>query len=265
MTSMLSKIFIFSVIFLSSFQLNGEIVETKHMKTVYEYLQPEMLIVFDIDNTIIEPVQTLGSDQWFHHRLTEYKSYGYDDANALEMALREWMAVQNITSVKLVEEETGSIIKDLQSKGYKIIGLTTRGLGMSTRTIHQLESVEVNLELTAPSKEEFHFMNERGVLYRDGVLFTANTHKGEALRKYLQTIGYTPKSIMFINDKYSHIVPVEEFCDGANIPFVGLRYSHVDEKVKNFPHQIALVQFYNFGHILSDDAAARIVSDHLKN
>lgn len=246
------------------FQLSGEIVEIKHMKELYPYLKPDMLVVYDIDNTIIEPKQTLGSDQWFHHRIDEYKSYGFDDSYSLEMALREWMAVQNITSVKLVEEQTGDIISDLQKKGYKLIGLTTRGLGMSTRTIDQLERVGVNLELTAPTKDEFYFTNGRGVLYHTGVLFTANTHKGEALRKYLQHIGLNPTSVMFINDKYSHIVPVEEFCESENIPFIGLRYSYLDEKVKSFPHQIALVQFYNFGHIMSDDAAERVLHDHLK-
>jgi hypothetical protein len=260
-----SHFFVSLFLFVMSFQLNGEIVQTNTMKELYDHLQPGMLIVFDIDNTIIEPKQTLGSDQWFHHRMDEYKSYGYSDSNSLEFALREWMAIQNLTEVQLVENDTGSIITDLQHKGYDVIGLTTRGLGMSTRTIHQLQSVGVSLQVTAPSKDEFHFMNGRGVLYHEGILFTAATDKGEALRKYINTIGYIPKSVMFINDKYSHIVPVAEFCEGANIPFIGLRYAYLDEKVANFPRQVALVQFYNFGRILTDEAAKRFIMEPAKN
>jgi hypothetical protein len=108
-------------------------------------------------------------------------------------------------------------------------------------------------------------MNGRGVLYHEGILFTAATDKGEALRKYINTIGYIPKSVMFINDKYSHIVPVAEFCEGANIPFIGLRYAYLDEKVANFPRQVALVQFYNFGRILTDEAAKRFIMEPAKN
>lgn len=245
-------------------QLHGEIVETMKMGELYNYLKPNMLIVFDIDNTIIEPSQTLGSDQWFHHRMDQYIDYGYTKEVALEFALREWMAVQNITKVKLVEEGIDKIIADLQKKGYPVIGLTTRGLGMSTRTVHQLQSVGVDLEASAPYKEEFHFMNGRGVLFRDGILFTANTDKGEALRKYLEQANYHPSSIMFINDKYSHIVPVATYTEKAGIPFIGLRYGYVDEKVKNFPKDTALIQFYNFGHIISDEEANSILKDHLR-
>ncbi len=249
---------------LTTFQVNGQIIETMNMYELYPFLKPNMLIVFDIDNTLIEPVQTLGSDQWFHFRLDQYISFGYKYEDALEFSLKEWMAVQNLTKVKLVEAGTDQIIADLQSKGYPIIGLTTRGLGMSMRTLHQLQSVGIDLEATAPSKAEFHYMNGRGVLYRDGILFTANTHKGEALRKYLEIVGFTPTSIMFINDKYSHIVPVAEYCEGISMPFVGLRYGYVDQKVNNFPKDIAMVQYYNFGHIMSDEAADRVLHEHLK-
>ena len=241
--------------------LPAEIYETYNMDELYGHLKPGMLVVFDIDNTLIEPVQELGSNQWFENRIKEYLSYGYSSHDALQTALKEWTAIQSITVVKLVEPGIDGIVKDLQEKGYKVMGLTTRGLSLSTRTVEQLESVGVDLRPTAPTQEEVFFMNERGVLFRGGALFTAATHKGEALRKLLEAADHRPDSIMFINDKYSHLVPVEEFCTQAGIPYCGLRYGYTDEKVKNFRKQIAEVQFYHFGHILSDDAAERILHE----
>ncbi len=239
----------------------AEILDTYRMDEIYQHLQPGMLVIFDIDNTLIEPVQELGTNQWFENRIKEYISYGHSKPDSLEKALQEWTAIQSITLVKLVEPGIEHIVKDLQNQGYTVIGLTTRGLGISTRTIDQLQTVKINLTATAPTNEEIFFMNERGVLFRGGVLFTAGTHKGKALEKFLKTVGCNPSSIMFINDKYSHLLPVEEYCEKFALPFTGIRYGFLDEKVKNFRKQIAEVQFYHFGHILSDEAAERILHE----
>lgn len=252
--------FLIGLIFMA-IAVYAEIVEINHMDQVYNYLKPNTLVIFDIDNTIMEPVQTLGSDQWFRHRIAYWIDHGIDPEEALEKALSEWMAIQNITKVKLAEPETGSIIKHLQDRGFAVMGLTTRGLGMSTRTNEQLKTIGVHLEKTAPVKQDVFFMNRRGVLMRGGTLFTANTHKGKALFKFLDRIDYLPKMILFINDKRSHIVPIEETASKRGIPFVGLRYGFLDEKVKNFDGDITAVEFESFGHILSDNEAEEILKE----
>ncbi len=252
---------IFIGLFLLAAAAYGEIVEINQMDQVYNYLKPNTLVIFDIDNTIIEPVQTLGSDQWFGHRISHWSDQGLEPDEAVEKALSEWMAVQNITKVKLVEPETARIIKHLQDRGFTVMGLTTRGLGMSTRTNEQLKSVGVHLETTAPTKDDVFFMNERGVLMRGGTLFTANTHKGEALFKFLDKINVEPKMILFINDKRSHIVPMKETASKRGVPFIGLRYNYLDEKVKNLNAELTDIQFEHFGRILSDEEAAEILQE----
>ena len=241
--------------------VQAEIIEIPHMNELHKHLQSNMLVIFDIDNTLIEPTQELGTYQWFQHRIKDYRSYGFDKEAALEKALREWTAIQSITKVKIVEAGTAEIIKNLQLLEMPIIGLSSRGLGLSTRTVEQLELVNIDLSETAPSQEEFLFMNERGVLFRKGILFTAGTNKGMALKKFLDYTNCRPSSILFINDELFPLKSVESMCNQENIPFVGLRYSYLDEKVKNFRKQIAEVQFYFFGHILSDDAAQRILHE----
>lgn len=254
--------FIFAFLtFLSIHSLKAEIFDTYQMDEIYHHLQSEMLVIFDIDNTLIEPVQELGTNQWFENRIKEYISFGCSKQDALEKALREWTAIQSVTLVKLVEPNIASIVKDLQNQGYTVMGLTTRGLGISTCTIHQLQTVNIDLKMTAPTDQEIFFMNKQGVLFRGGTLFTAGTHKGDALEKFLKAIDYQPSSIIFINDKYSHLLPVEEYCSKFEIPFTGIRYGFLDEKVKNFRKQIAEIQFYHFGHILSDKAAERILHE----
>lgn len=247
--------------FLTVCSLHAEMFEINHMDEIYSHLTPDTLIVFDIDNTLMEPVQELGSDQWFYHRIKEYESWGMGKAQALDRALHQWMSIQHITKVRLVEPGIDEIVQDLQNKGYKAMGLTTRGLGMCTLTIHQLNRINIDLSSAAPTQEEIHFMNGQGCLLRSGILFTAASHKGEAMRKLFDKIGYWPKSILFINDKASHIREFEETMKEQGVPFVGLRYGATDNRVLNFRNHIAEVQYSYFGHILTDEQAERILHE----
>lgn len=240
--------------FLFSFA-HAEIIEIHHMKELYDHLKPNALIIFDIDNTLMAPVQELGNDQWFRYQLNKYEMQGFDKDTALQKTLSEWTAIQHVTKMVLAEPGIDCIVRQLQKQGFAVMGLTTRALDISTCTIRHLNKLNIDLAATAPTQKEIFFMNGLAVLYRQGILFTANTDKGEALRKFLSAISYSPQCIIFINDKGSHIVPVENFCSQAKTPFIGLRYGYLDNRVRNFRPEIAEVQFECFGHILSDESA----------
>lgn len=255
---MLKVVALFS---LFSSLLCAQIVEVRTMAEVRTMVDPEALIVFDIDNTIMETAQTLGSDQWFYHRRQFYLSEGFHPQEALEMALAEWMAVQNLTPVQLVEEEVQGFIEELQREGVSVMGLTTRGLGLATRTLRQLHSLQVDLSPTAPLKEETLFKGDRAILYRQGILFTAGTHKGRAFLQLCEKIGGVPRKVVFINDKENHLAEVEESCEASQVEFLGLRYGFLDEKVALFSHELASVQWDHFGRLISDEHAQAVLFD----
>lgn len=244
----LMKLLVF-VSCLYSFSLCSEIIEIKNMRELIPYLKPETLVIFDLDNTLLEPAQELGNDQWFRQQLKKYEASGVKKEIALRKVLNEWSAIQHLTEVKLVEPGSDALVRNLQQKGFVVVGLTTRALEVASRTIEQLQSIGIDLSVTAPTKQEIFFMNGLGVLFRQGVLFTADTHKGNALEKFLAATHYKPKAIVFINDKASHLEPCEEFCQRAQIPFIGLRYGYLDEKLKCFRPDIAEIQFEKFGSI----------------
>ena len=238
--------------------LFGEIREIRTISEIENHLDQETFFLFDIDNTIMEPAQTLGTDQWFHYRIKLYLDRGFSYQEGHDSALAEWMAVQNLTHVKLVEKQTKAWIEKLQNEGNGVIGLTSRGLGLATRTIEQLHSLGVDLSLASPVEGEKLFFNERGILFRKGIVFTAGTNKGQAFLLFIGEMEQLPKRVVYIDDKGKYLKEVEEICEGLNIPFVGLRYSFLDEKVKNFSPEIAAIQWEHFGKIISDEAAQKL-------
>ena len=255
---------IFSTCILLSFfvvPLTAKIIEMNHMQSLQHHLSNDALVIFDIDNTIMEPTQELGSDQWFRYRIQKYIGQGSSPDQALENALAEWEAVQHLTKVKLVENYTADLVKQLQDKKYAVIGLTTRGLSLATRTVQQLQSLSVDLSKTCFVNKETSFLNPHTVLLRKGILFTSGTHKGNAFFKLLDETGYRPKKIIFINDKATHLREIEEVAEKRKVPFLGLRYSYLDYRVKNFQAKLADLQFENFGQILSDREAEKQLLD----
>ncbi len=243
--------------------LNGEIIETKNFKEITHHIHPETLVILDIDDTLLVPVQTLGTDAWFLSRLDHHFQLKKDHFLALDQALAEWEAIRHITNVKIVEEGTEEIINDMQKENIVIMGLTTQGLALATRTVVQLKSLSIDLSKTAPSDQDSYFINgQNGVLYRQGILFTSGTSKGEALIKLLDMINYHPKDVVFINDKKNNLQDVEKSVELRNMHFIGLRYSYSDQRVANFNQEIAEIQWTHstFDHLLSDEEASVLLN-----
>jgi hypothetical protein len=252
---------VFSLLFLCTFSLSAAIIETSHFKELPSYVTQETLVILDIDDTLLLPCQTLGNDAWFTYQLAKHKSEEMTSEQALDKTLAEWEAIRHITNMQLVEPETAQIVKELQDSNITVMGLTTQGLALATRTVSQLNNVEIDLTKTAPAKEDCYFINGHGVLFRKGILFTAGTAKGPALVTLLQKIGYKPQRIVFINDKETHLLDVSGSLEKEGVAFLGLRYNFSDERVKSFRKDIAEVQFAHstFTHILSDAEAEALL------
>lgn len=235
----------------------GQIIEVKTIKEVTKKLKNYDLILFDLDNTIMEPTQQLGSDQWFYHHMKQYEMDGLDLQKALDRTLDDWHEIQAITKVKLVEKTIKNLIDNLQNKNVFVMGLTTRGVELSIPTIKQLDSLNIDLLKTAPKKDKLYF--DKGYFYNRGILFANGMNKGKALKHFFKKIGFSPKSIIFIDDKEKHLIEVQNYCSGLKIKFLGFRYGYLDKKIKCFDKTICDIQHKNIKNILSDKEAKKML------
>lgn len=252
------KKIVLALLFFASY-LHSEIFEVNQMDEMKHHLTPDTLVIFDIDNCLIEPKQLLGSDQWGSYQIEKYQKMGLSKEEACQKVQFEFTSIQNITEVAPVEKTTPSFIQELQKQHFTLMALTGRAPDMAALTIHQLATADIHLAPTAPSQEEVLFKSDQTllksfpwVLYQQGILFTSRMDKGEALFTLLKKLDYTPKRILVIDDKPSCLTQVEKSCKERNIPFIGLRYSYLDTKVKNFRADIADKQFEAFKKIPSD-------------
>lgn len=256
------KSWLFLCCFLRLAFLEAVIVEFSHFQDLPSYVAPEDLVIVDIDDTLLIPVQMLGCDEWFQHRMKSYANRGVDWTSALKKALDEWEAVRYLTEMEIVEPGTEKVIRSLQEERVCVMGLTTQRLAIAAKTSQQLLEQQIDLSRTAPIQRDHYFqLAGAGILYKDGILSTAGKDKGEALFRFCDDIHYTPRRIIFINDKAAHLAEIETAAEKRNIAFIGLRYSYSDARKKMFRPEIADYQFSHSSltRLLSDQEVSELV------
>lgn len=225
-------VFLLAIGFLSSLA-RAEVHQASRMQEVLSYLDqtpPERTwIVFDLDNTVIAPAQTLGSDQWF--------DYMVEKLGRVDAAIDAWSQVQRKTRVKPVESYTPELIRSLQSSGFRVFALTARPDSLAETTRSQLQSI--------------------GVSFGKVIAIGPGQSKGAALVSEVRASG-APGMIVFVDDKEKHARSVDEALSALPVAHHELRYGAADPEVKAFSPRIAEVEWSVFqasGVLVSDREA----------
>ena len=222
--------FLFLSIFV--FKLFGQFQEIKSIEEVLKFVEKGTLVIFDIDNTLAAPATVLGSDQWFSGMVKEKIDEGFDLTHAINSSLPIYFLVQFNVDLELVESNSVKVLDEITEKGANSMCLTARSLYLGERTLIQLS--KINLKMFPLTEAEKVLTLTHTSLFKSGVLFSGLNDKGETLIAYLDAIGVRPEKIIFVDDKYSNLKSVELAIFNRQIPFVGLHYTYLQEKVDNY-------------------------------
>lgn len=261
---MLRKFLVF-IFFLCPAILKGVIVESPKFAEIEKYamnnLPEKVVIVCDIDNTVLRATQNLGSVAWGDHTISELINKGISKEDAEEIESILWKTVQPFVKVESVDPETPIILEGIQNKGFLVFGLTARCPAEADYTNQQLLSIGINFARLKPQLTFESLSKEtKQPLYTYGILFgTPFNRKSQILFSFLDENKIFPKCIIFIDDKLSHIEDISKVCCDRNISFCGIRFSGADQYVKSFNHQVANIQWILFPSIVSDKQAEQIL------
>ncbi len=214
----------------------ARIIESPSIKIVHDHVKSkDTLVLFDLDETVFEIPGAI-NDFWFTQMFNHARSLGHDDHGAIKVIVPLYEPrMRAAPAVLPAEAETVSVIQTLQQKNIPVMGLTTRGLSLTESTTQQLSSIGVDFSVTSvtPYNILFSLAKEPAKIH-NGVMFCGSNSKGDALKALLQTTAFTPKKIVFVDDKERHLKAVKQAAVDLGIEFVGIRYAQLDEKVKQY-------------------------------
>lgn len=231
-------------------------VTTDTLQLLEKTSKENILVVFDIDNTLLAMEQGLGSDQWYEWQ----KELGTQDpCNPTNVGDRfaAQGALYFVSAMRPTQEDGATQLKTIQDLGVTVIALTSRGMDFQLQTFRELRRNNFNFSYSAfgpAGGYDEPFMpveNGRLSLYEDGVFLTAGQHKGQMLYALLMKTGTRmPAVIVMADDKQKNLDAVKETFSALNIPVHAWRYSGEDTNVRGFDPDQANAQWQSIEEAL---------------
>lgn len=248
--------------------IQAEITEIHQIEKIQPFIQVDSLVLFNIAEVITDSELSLGSSPWRHYVKTH--------ANRSHDALT-WLVYNRIPH-KIVENTTLEIIQSLQNQGIAVAALTSRGRaewyttkqdGVDDLTEEVLEKIGIDFK---KSQLPFFFVQQEGSYflshYRNGIFYSEHMEKGDFLKELLTDSGYTPSSVIFVDDKLDSLISLEMALNELNIPFYGFWYTKTKQDRQNFSPMISHIQLQaliNDNIILSDEEAQKSIDLEYSN
>jgi FMN phosphatase YigB (HAD superfamily) len=230
-----------------SFKAWAEIHEVKSMKEVQNHVTPDSVVVFDLDNTVLEAKQMLGSDQFFGFLVKRAEEAGLQGKDPKKLASLQATNIQPVSEVQFVEEMTLDWVKQLQRQKIKVIALTARPPAWAKETLKQVASLGLDFQQTAPSLPSQTREIGSGAHYEKGVIFLpSGFEKGKALKEFLKRTHLKPVKIIFLDDKLYNVESVDSAMLANGVESQAFRYGAADEKVNSFDPRVANFQYHYF-------------------
>ncbi len=239
-------------------------VEKTANEKIKKYGANNVLMVFDIDNTLLAMKQDYGSDQWFNwqysHCVKKHdKKMSNCVANNMGDLLELTAQIYALSGSVPTETKAVEVMKSLQEKGTKVMLLTSRGPNIRNATERELQKNGFNPQANTigpkggypayytPYQLENYkadglskldikgLPKPRQISFQNGIMMTAGLNKGIMLKTILHKTKTHFKSIIFVDDHIKHTKRMESII-GADktIDLVAYRYGKMDKAVKTF-------------------------------
>lgn len=223
-----------------------EIYTIQRIAEIAEHIDPDkqVMVVFDIDNTLLHPTTDLGSDQWVAALVGERIKQGLDYKEALKQVLPLYVHVAQRISIITTEVGLGCCVDNINQQCHYTMCLTARSVELAERVIQDF--IDHNLTFKAPVHYEAPVFLPHPNHYRGGIIFCDGSHKGETLLAFFDLVGCKPDLVIFVDDKESNVKAVAEALEQRGIACRGLRYGGCDERVQNFDKELTRLELKDF-------------------
>lgn len=241
---------------------------TKHEVTSYDsivadvdrlnatYGASNVLIVLDIDNTILTSSVDLGGDIWYQWQRGKLDIKPEENQKVQCLFEDSIGLLYELLPMDLTEENVPQIISQWQTSGNTLFALTSRAPKYRPATERELYNKGIDLELAALAPEGqpapvYREMAERELSYMKGVMMTSGMNKGEMLDYILDKTDRSFDAIVFVDDSHHNIVNVYEKYKTRN---------HIDRNIYHYVH-VEHQREQEFGTLLTEQQANAMAKD----
>ena len=215
-----------------------EQVESKLKSLNQKHGVEQVLVVLDIDNTILTSSVDLGGDVWYQWQRGKLEIKPSDDQKVKCLFEDSIGLLYELLPMNLTEEDLSKRISNWQKNGNTLMALTSRAPKYRAATERELAAANVDLEKTALAPKNgqipiYREMKGRELSYMKGIMMTSGMNKGDMLEHILNKTNRSFKAIIFVDDSKKNIDNLyKKFKDSQNLEMYIYHYTRVEEARK---------------------------------
>lgn len=263
--------YLFALLLFASPAVGGGVRDTEDFAEITAAVQiaaeehgPEnVLLVCDIDNTLLRMRGDLGGDAWF-----EWQEYLLENQPKSKMLVAKkfdgLLAAQGLLftlgRMTPTDETLPERIAAMQQAGIKTLVMTSRSDDFRVATERELNAAGYDFASTALRTEgvpgdvfppydlanigasgltmedvsDFNLVDPRGVSYSNGIFMTAGQHKGAMLLTLLSKSPVQYKAVVFVDDHSRHVMRVYDALSRRGIDATAIHFRQQEANVKRF-------------------------------
>ncbi len=220
------------------------------------YGSDDVLIVLDIDNTILTSSVDLGGDFWYQWQRGRLGVQPESDQKVDCLFEDAIGLLYELGPMQITEASLPDKIRTWQDSGNTVFALTSRSPKYRAATERELMRAGVDLSRAALSPEDggvpvYRDITDREWSYMQGVMMTTGMNKGAMLRMLLDRTGREFSAIVFVDDTRRHVDHVFAEFKGSDRTAVRLFHFTRIEAAREETH----------GAVLTEQQAAKMAAD----
>ena len=232
----------------------------KHINRLLKKNAPsDILIVLDIDNTILTSSTDLGGDIWYQWQRGKLNLKPTDEQKVKCLFEDAIGLLYELGTTELTDTILPNLINNWQEKEIPVFALTSRSPRYRSATERELSRREIDFTKTAIRPEgenlptyRYYLKNEMS--YMQGIMMTSGMNKGEMLQHILEKTAQNFESIIFVDDSEKNVYNLEQQFKNSGIDMTIFHYTKViEDRKKN-----------NGGEVLTEEQAEKMDMDWKK-
>lgn len=256
---------------LSSSCLLSQIKEIDCINEVFPEATSASIVLFDIDETLIETSSMLGGKAWRRYaRSALEKIKPHKEATELHDKITYLIAKNFVYTA--VEDDIHDCLDELNKNQIPVFGFTARGkvhwydmpsLDGEELTIEHLKQAGIDLNAESAAVDNALTAHPS---YAKKIFFAYPIEdKGELIVELFKNMQMLPAKVVFVDDKLENVRVVDKACEQLGIPSVCFYYRHI-ELHRSFDLMVANIQLEKLlfeNRVLSDEEVLLLKSKYL--
>jgi hypothetical protein len=230
-----------------------------------EFGPQAVLLVVDIDNTVLAMDDPLGSEQWFDWQVFLWKNQPQSPdlvANSFPGILEVQGRLYERGAMHPPQTDLPAIVRRIQDAGVAAVVLTSRGEDFRGPTERELTRNGFDFSRTALATRDqkktlympydpaapaaagisarevstLKLDKPQQVSYRNGIMMTSGQHKGIMLVTLLHRAAEPVKAVIFVDNRADHVAGVVDQMQEEGVEATGLVYTREDNEIKAFAY-----------------------------